>query len=182
MVLVILLWMLVPSTALAKTPPFLIEVPDEPPVVGEPFEVTVRFGDPEAGDYLGERIDELVGVFPAGTMRLSQEIPISLQRVTSSVYVGEVVFPENGRWRIWSFPHLVHRDGIADIYTDFVDVEVVAPSQGGSLLGSLVVPVGLALASMFALVAFLARRTRGSLPTPVVELPRDTVERESLQR
>ena len=159
-VLVTLLWVLAPGTALAKTPRFVIEVSDGSPIVGERLQVTVRFGDRTMSDDLAEQIDGLVGAFPAGTLRLSEEVPVSLRRVGPNVYAGEVVFPTQGRWRLWSFPHLAHRDGIDEIYTDFIDLEVVT-SPDSSLLSSPVTLVGAALVAL-GCAGFSRGRNRAS--------------------
>lgn len=157
-------WLLLAAQpVLAKTPPFTIEVSDDSPVVGSPVVITVHFEPrdpdiPESFEYLGTELKRLVGAFPGESLVFSEEIPITLERYADGLYRGVVTFSEPGIWRIWSFPGVLERQGIEDLYTNYIEVEVrPAPNVG---LGSIM--LGLLL---IALVAALVVHLRGRRPS-----------------
>jgi hypothetical protein len=100
------------SPALAKVPPFTVEIMPASPVAGEAFEITVRFWDdaahtdPAAWPNM-RRFDDLLWAAPTGPGHSSDEaLAIDLRRRERGVYGATVVLPFSGRWRICTWAAL----------------------------------------------------------------------------
>jgi hypothetical protein len=144
---------LLPATsALAKVPPSSIETQRRPAVTNEPFTITVRFdltgmGSADLGEEhgIGEKLTGHVAAYPGDRLILAQEIPITLRRVDEGLYRGEVIFPTAGTWRVWTLPHVSERQGVMQIHTNFVEIEVLNESPPGPPAPAIIVGTGLAI-------------------------------------
>lgn len=160
---VLVIVLLSTASAQAKVPPSSIETQSGPAVRDEPFAITVQFvltgaelGDERTG--LGEELTGHVAAYPGTRLILAEEIPITLRRVDEGLYRGEVVFPTAGTWRIWTLPHVSHRQSVMLMHTNFVEVDVLNERPPGSPAPAIFI-VGAVLALGTALLTLRRRRT-----------------------
>ncbi|HKX75999.1 MAG TPA: hypothetical protein VJR05_11500 [Acidimicrobiia bacterium] len=149
------------APALAKMPPFDMEVEAE----GETVHVTVRIVGDESliHDFDSLDLTGLIAIFPADevdedgrpTLALGEAIEVPLNWVEPGTYLGSVDL-EPGRWAVVPFPAVNNDDlrgGVEGWYPDTALIEI----------GSEVTRVW-ALAALGAVVATFAWRRRKSLP------------------
>jgi hypothetical protein len=144
--------------ALAKIPPFALDVEPDRPVAGEPVTVTVELTQSiSVGDLGG-----LIALFRAEDAESrARGVSVPLQRVGETTYEAVVVLPEAGEWRMVSFPDRTgwSTDEAPAGYPDQILVEVVA--EGGAEPSASVV----AFAVLIGAAALISRRFFGSVPT-----------------
>lgn len=145
------------TAAHAKVPPSSIKTQSGPAIKDEPFAIIVEFnlagadiGEEHTG--LGEELTDHVAAYPGTRLIRSQELPITLRQVEEGVYRGEVIFPSEGTWRIWTLPHVSHRQSVIMMHTNFVEIEVLEERPPGSpaaaiVLGAVVLTVAAVLVS-----------------------------------
>ena len=147
----------VAAPALAKVPPFSVEVSPGGPIAGEPTTVTVELAEPIPVDDLSG----LIAFYRASDAESRVNgIPVPLERVGATTYQGDVVLPESGEWRIVSFPDRTgwSTDEVLASYPDQIPVYVV--SAGGSNSTAAVVAVAAFLAIAVVLVGRSVRSHR----------------------
>lgn len=128
--------------ALAKVPPFAIDVEPDTPIVGEPVTVTVELTD----SVPVEELEGLVAFFRAEDAESRvRGTPVPLNRVGETTYQAVVVLPEAGEWRIVSFPDRTgwSTDEVPDCYPDQIPIQVALGGQAET--SALVVGFGLLL-------------------------------------
>ena len=114
--------------ALAKIPPFAIDVSPDTPTVGEPVMVTVELTE----SVPVEDLEDLIAFFRAEDAESRvRGTPVPLNRVGETTYQAVVVLPEPGEWRIVSFPD---RSGwsnneVPSGYSDQIAIQVAASGQ-----------------------------------------------------
>lgn len=128
--------------ALAKIPPFALDVEPDTPTVGEPVTVTVELTQ----SVQVEDLEGLIAFFRAEDAESRvRGTPVPLNRVGETTYQAVVVLPEAGEWRIVSFPD---RTGwptheVPDGYPDQIPIQVAVGGQVET--SALVVGFGLLL-------------------------------------
>ena len=145
--------------ALAKIPPFAIDVEPDTPTVGEPVTVTVKLTQSVPVEELGG----LVALFRAEDAESRvRGTPVPLNRVGETTYQAVVVLPEPGEWRIVSFPDRTgwSTDEVSDGYPDQIPIQVAAGGQAET--SALVVGFGLLLGA----AALIGWKAMGSETKP----------------
>lgn len=154
------------STAMAKTPPFEMEVSPGSVAPGDTVTVTIRFDT----EFPAEDLNGLIGVAPRppgdATIRpLSNHIEVALPSIGPGVYEGTFTAPdEPGDYLVVPYPTVIGYEGSSaeDQYPDPATVTVNEPSSfDGLALWPMVVAIGVA-----GLVLVRRRRPRVGAEQP----------------
>ena len=143
--------------ALAKIPPFTVDVEPDSPVVGEPVTVTVEL----TRSIPVEDLHDLVAFFRAEDAESRvRGVPVPLERVGQTTYEAVVVLSDAGEWRTVSFPDRTgwSTEEVPEGYPDQISIEVVA--DDGAERSALVVAFGVLLGA----AALMGRKVFGPDP------------------
>lgn len=144
---VALTFALLAGTALAKVPPFTIEVTPREPVAGEPFAVVVRTWRDVAhtapAGLTALTTPTLEGLLSLRSADGARDIPVVLRLEAADRLVGSVTAPSPGTWQLVTFP--ANRHGWSAVpagYPDMITLAVRPSSavpprgEGGPSLGA----------------------------------------------